>query len=154
MYLFLQTKTQNLNCLLAVTFRHTSLLWNCLSVKQHVLYCNKQYLSMCMIWLMASKRTAFLAFECWTFFDLGGSYNRSTDQEFSVISYPISQAINTNVALNTWALFRMVSRHSFNLPWMAGSSIVTKESTLNDLLIFSTLVFLLQCTTDNSASAN
>lgn len=95
-----------------------------------------------MIWLMASKRTAFLAFECWTFFDLGGSYNR----RMQCYPCPTGQTIKTNVALDTWALFRMVSRHSFNLPWMAGSSIATKESTLNDLLIFSTLVLLLQST--------
>ena len=91
-------------------------------------YYNKhsmQYLSMCMIWLMASKRTAFLAFECWTFFDFGGSYNRS--RMHSVNSCPTSETINTNVAIDTWALFRMVSRHSFNLPWMAGSSTATTK---------------------------
>lgn len=32
------------------------------------------YLSMWMIKFMASKSTAFLAFECWTFLDFGGSY--------------------------------------------------------------------------------
>jgi hypothetical protein len=51
--------------------------------------------SLWMIRLMASNNTAFFAFECWTFFDFGGSC----------------------------ALFRIVSRHSFNLPRTPGSSV-------------------------------
>ena len=52
------------------------------------------YLSLWMIREIASKRTLFLALECWTFLDLGGS----------------------------WALFRMVSRHSLRRPRTPGSS--------------------------------
>lgn len=43
---------------------------------------------------MASNSTAFLALECWTFFDFGGS----------------------------WALFKIVSRHSVRRPLTPGSS--------------------------------
>lgn len=46
---------------------------------------------------MASKRTAFFALECWTFLDLGGS----------------------------WALLRMVSRHSVRRLRRAASSATT-----------------------------
>lgn len=54
----------------------------------------------------------------------------TTDQQrtYSVIFCPTSQTINTNVAIDTWALFRMVSKHSFNLPRMAGSSMVQTEN--------------------------
>ncbi|EDL18118.1 mCG145965, partial [Mus musculus] len=55
---------------------------------------SRAHLSWWMIRLMASNSTAFLAFECWTFLDLGGS----------------------------WALFRMVSKHSVRRPRTAGSS--------------------------------
>lgn len=54
----------------------------------------RPHLSWWMMRLMASKSTAFLALECCTFFDLGGS----------------------------WALFRTVSRHSARRPRTAGSS--------------------------------
>lgn len=49
-----------------------------------------------MIKLIASNSTAFLAFECCTFLDLGGSC----------------------------ALFKIVSKHSFNLPRKPGSSVI------------------------------
>jgi hypothetical protein len=48
-----------------------------------------------MIRFMASKSTAFLALECCTFFDFGGS----------------------------WALFKIVSRHSVSRVFTAGSSV-------------------------------
>jgi hypothetical protein len=56
--------------------------------------------------LMASNKTAFFAFECWTFFDFGGSC----------------------------ALFRIVSKHSFNLPRTPGSSENEKQNELTCLL--------------------
>ena len=55
---------------------------------------------MCMMRLMASKRTAFLAFECWTFFDFGGSC----------------------------ALFKIVSKHSVSRVLTAGSSVQEKKN--------------------------
>ena len=54
-------------------------------------------LSMWMMRFIASNNTAFLALECCTFLDLGGS----------------------------WALLSIVSRHSVNLVFTAGSSVDT-----------------------------
>lgn len=56
--------------------------------------CLAAHLSWWMMRLIASKSTAFLALECCTFLDFGGS----------------------------WALFRIVSRHSVRRPRTAGSS--------------------------------
>lgn len=52
------------------------------------------YLSLCIIKLIVSNKTAFFALECCTFFDFGGSC----------------------------ALFKIVSKHSFSLPRTPGSS--------------------------------
>lgn len=61
---------------------------------------SKCHLSWWMMREMASNRTAFFALECWTFLDLGGS----------------------------WALLRIVSRHSVRRLRMAASSATTKCS--------------------------
>jgi len=64
---------------------------------------NAAYLSWWMMRAMASNRTAFFALECWTFLDLGGS----------------------------WALLRMVSRHSVRRLRSAASSAATRIHSLD-----------------------
>ena len=59
----------------------------------------RTYTSMWMIKLIASNSTAFFALECWTFLDFGGSC----------------------------ALFKIMSRHSFNLDRVPGSSIRSRR---------------------------
>jgi len=71
--------------------------------------------SLWMIRLMASNSTAFFAFECWTFFDFGGSC----------------------------ALFRIVSKHSFNLPRTPGSSESGKQNDKLTLQFSGMLLLLL-----------
>lgn len=66
-------------------------------------------LSWWMMREMASNRTAFFALECWTFLDLGGS----------------------------WALLRMVSRHSVRRLRRAASSATTNKQTNKHVLITS-----------------
>ena len=61
---------------------------------------------------MASNNTAFLAFECCTFFDLGGS----------------------------WALFKIVSKHSVSRVLTAGSS----DEKENDKIQHTETIFLCQ----------
>lgn len=61
------------------------------------------HLSWWMTRLMASKSTAFLALECCTFLDLGGS----------------------------WALLRIASRHSVRRPRTAGSSGQNRQPLAN-----------------------
>lgn len=58
-----------------------------------------------------------------------GWFLEENNKEGTLFIAALSAKINSHTCIvkDTCALFRMVSRHSFNLPWMAGSSEVMKN---------------------------